>query len=177
MITYRMIVKRGPLYPLNSLMVQGICYAQLGTATRMANDLKDIKDEIWMLFGSGTQLQELYVTPGMMTPPMWDALAEATTWSRDNADVLVDVHWIGGDPGAGEVYGYASWSPRKGILVLRNPSEKKAPFEVDVRETFELPQGAPERYRVSEAILRAGHPHVFELEPFEALVLEALPIQ
>jgi len=187
MITYRMVVKRGPLYPLNSLMVQGICYAQLGTATRMANDLKDIVDEIWMLFGSGTQLQELYVTPSMMEPAMWDALAKATTWSRDNADVLVDVHWIGGDPGTGDAYGYASWSPRKGILALRNPGQTKAEFNIDVRDAFELPAGAAKRYRIvdprepeatpSTLIIRAGQPHSFELEPFETLVLEAMPIQ
>ncbi len=187
MITYRMVVKRGPLYPLNSLMVQGICYAQLGTATKMANDLKDIVDEIWMLFGSGTQLQELYVTPSMMTPPMWDALAEAATWSRENADTLVDVHWIGGDPGDGEVYGYASWSPRKGILVLRNPSQTKAIFDVDLGKAFELPSGAPQQYRMvnpkepktkpSTLTLRVGQSHTFELEPFEALILEAMPIQ
>ena len=187
MITYRMIVKRAPLYPLNSLMVQGICYAQLGTATRMANDLGDVVDEIWMLFGGGTQLQELYVTPGMMTPPMWDALAQATTWSREQADVLVDVHWIGGDPGNGDVYGYASWSPRKGILVLRNPGETHARFLVDVREAFELPPDAPQAYRLSspwrtkdgiEGItLKSSVPHAFDLAPFEAVVLEAIPIR
>ena len=170
---------------LNSLMVQGICYAQLGTATRMANDLKDIVDEIWMLFGSGTQLQELYVTPSMMTPPMWDTLAKATTWSRDHADVLVDVHWIGGDPGAGETYGYASWSPRKGILVLRNPGETQTSFSVDVQEAFELPAGSARTYRLTEPwnketsklVLRAGQPHEFVLEAFQALVLEAVPVK
>ncbi len=187
MITYRMIVKRAPLYPINSLMVQGICYAQLGTATRMANDLGDIVDEIRMLFGCGTQLQELYVTPQMMTPPMWDALAEAASWSRDNADVLVDVHWIGGDPGSGEVYGYASWSPRKGIIVLRNPGQKKTRFSVDVQEAFELPVGAAQRYELtspwandkspSSIIVHAGHAHAFDLAPFEALILEAAPIK
>ena len=185
MITYRMIVKRAPLYPLNSLMVQGICYAQLGTATRMANDLKDVVDEIRMLFGSGTQLQELYVTPAMMTPPMWDALAEAAAWSRRNADVLVDVHWIGGDPGAGEAYGYASWSPRQGILVLRNPGQETARFSVDIKEAFELPADAAQRYRLAEPwkgkaldlVLGAGQAHEFVLEPFEALVFEAVPIK
>ena len=28
----------------------------------------------------------------------WKVLAEAAKWSRANADVLVDTHWIGGDP-------------------------------------------------------------------------------
>ncbi len=188
MITFRMIVHRAPLYPLNSLMVQGICYAQLGTATRMANDLGDIVDEINMLFGSGTQLQELYVTPQMMTPPMWAALARAASWSRENTDTLVDVHWIGGDPGNAEVYGYASWSPHKAILVLRNPSEKKTSFSVDVQQVFELPPSAPQRYELKNPLkqdnaqsltlmLQAGQPHNFDLAPFEALILEALPIE
>jgi hypothetical protein len=185
MISYRMIAQRAPLYPLNSLMVQGICYAQLGTATRMGNDLKDVVDEIWMLFGSGTQLQELYVTPGMMTPPMWDCLARAASWSRKNADVLVDVHWIGGDPGDGEVYGYASWSPHKGILVLRNPGQEAASLAVDVAKAFELPADAPPRYGLQSImdkaedspriILEAGQPYKFDLDPFEVLILDALP--
>ncbi|MDI9433776.1 MAG: enterotoxin [Planctomycetota bacterium] len=187
MVTYRMIVQRAPLYPLNSLMVQGMCYAQLGTATQMASDLGDLVDEIRMLFGSGTQLQELYVTPAMMTPAMWDALAEAAAWSRRNADVLVDVHWIGGDPGNAEAYGYASWSPHKGILVLRNPGETKTRFDVDVQTAFELPAGASACYRLkqpwktiedsTEITLEAGRPHTFTLEPFAALVFEALPVK
>lgn len=182
MITYRMIARRAPLYPLNSLMVQGICYAQLGTATKMGNDLKDIVDEIWMLFGSGTQLQELYVTPQMMTGPMWDALAQAAAWSRRNADVLADVHWIGGDPGNAEAYGYASWSPRMAILVLRNPDEKAASLSIDAKDAFELPPNAPASYKLQNVskkdegiTLKAGQPHTFALAPFEAVVFEALP--
>lgn len=185
--TYRMVVRRAPLYPLNSLMVQGICYAQLGTATKMGNDLKDLVDEIRMLFAGGTQLQELYVTPRMMTPPMWDALAEAAAWSRNNADVLVDVHWLGGDPGAGEPYGYASWSPRKGILALRNPGEKPAEMKVDLKAAFGVPDGAARRYtlvspwkdngQTEKLTLEAGKPHTFKLAPFEARVLEAVPVK
>jgi len=38
-----------------------------------------------------------------MRPQDWDALAEAAQWSRSNADVLVDTHWIGGDPAKGEI--------------------------------------------------------------------------
>jgi hypothetical protein len=186
MITYRMIHRRAPLYPVNSLMVQGICYAQLGTATKMGNELKDMVDEIRMLFACGTQLQELYVTPQMMTPPMWDALAEATRWSRRNADVLVDVHWIGGDPGEGQPYGYASWSPRMGIVSLRNPDEAPAQYALDIAKAFELPEGAPRRYRLSSpwkggksnppVVVEAGRPHNFDLPPFETMVLEAMPI-
>jgi len=186
-IVYRMITRRGPLYPINSLMVVGVALGRRSIPTRMEADLGDVVDEIRMLFGSGTQNLELYVSPTMMTPPMWDALAEAATWSRKNADVLVDVHWFGGDPGEAQPYAYASWSTRKGILAMRNPGEKAASLEVDVQKAFELPEGAPRRYRLQspwkaggacpEIVLQAGKPHRFELPPFETLILEAIPVQ
>jgi hypothetical protein len=82
--TQQNVVRRGPLFPLNSIMNQGIMYAQLGYAARAGKDSKDLTDEFRMFFGDGTQLQELYMTPQMMTPAMWDALAEAAIWSRRN---------------------------------------------------------------------------------------------
>ena len=184
MITRRMIVDRAPLYPINSLMTVSVCYAQLGTATKMASGVDDLVDEIRMAFGGGTQLLELYVTPQMMKPEAWDALAQCTRWSRENRDVLVDVHWIGGDPGKGEPYGYASWSPRKGILVLRNPSESAGSLTLDLATAFELPAGAPKEYalttrwskqdRQAKLRLRADQPHAFQLAPFEVRILEAV---
>ena len=187
MITYRMIVRRAPLYPANSLMIVAVCYAQLGTATKMSDDVDDLVDEIRMAFGGGTQLLELYVTPQMMKPEAWDALAETARWSRENADVLVDVHWIGGDPGQRQPYGYASWSPRKGILVLRNPSDASAELTLDLAGAFELPRGAPRAYsvasrwptadRVPKFTLGVGEHHTFELAPFEVVVLEAVAVE
>jgi hypothetical protein len=187
MITYRMIVRRAPLYPINSLMTVTVCYGQLGTATRMTDDVDDLVDEIRMAFGSGTQLLELYITPQKMTPQGWDALAECAKWSRANADVLVDVHWVGGDPGEGEPYGYASWSPRKGILVLRNPSDAPAEMKLDLATALELPGDAPSTYsvtsrwptpqRVPERTLAASEPVAVELAPFEIVVLKAEPAQ
>ena len=186
-IGYRQRVTPAPLYPLNSLKFQSVIYAQLGQANRISNGLDDLIDDIRMAAGSGTQLQEFFVTPKMMVPEGWDAAAEAIGWSRQNSDVLVDSHWIGGDPGRGQVYGFASWSPRKGILVLRNPTREPAAMAVDVQTVFELPVDAPRAYRFetvwsdsknrSEATLSAGQPRTFDLAPFEVLVLEALPAE
>lgn len=102
----------------------------------------DIKNEVRDYFGSGTQLQEMYITPSLLSSTDWDTLAEAAAWSRANADVLVDTHWIGGDPALLEVYGWASWTPRKAVLVLRNPSDKPQTIEIDVAKAFELPADA-----------------------------------
>ena len=186
MIGHQLHTRRGPLYPLNSLKFQSVMCAPLSLAGELSNDPKDLIDDIRMAAASGTQMQEFFVTPGMITPRLWDAVAEAVKWSQENADVLVDTHGVGGDPGVGEVYGYASWSPRKGILVVRNPGDRPAGFRVDLQSAFELPPGAPRRYRLQSPwkepagarpalTLQAAEPHAFELAPFEVLVLEAAP--
>jgi len=182
MFVRRMIVDRAPLYPLNSLMIVSLCQAQLGTAAKMVDDVDDLPDEIRMAFAGGTQLMELYVTPSRMTDRAWDVLADCTRWSRENADALVDVHWVGGDPGEAEVYGYAAWSPRKGILTLRNPAEKPQSISLNLADAFELPRrsgtfhltapwsaadrGIPDR-------LAAQNSCEYQLEPFEVLMIEA----
>ena len=180
--TYHNVVKRAPLYPLNSLMTQGVMFANHGLPKESEGLAEDIRD----FFASGTNCQELYITPSLMSPEHWDALAEAAKWSRDNADVLVDTHWIGGDPAAGEVYGWAAWSERKAILSLRNPSDKPGSITIDIGKAFELPNGAAEKYSLkspwkedagSEAIvLAAGKTHTFEMKPFEVLVFDATPL-
>jgi hypothetical protein len=123
--THSQVVKGGPLFPLNSLMLHGLIYAR--HAKNLDVDPQgDFCDEIRSYFGSGTQLQEMYVTPALLSARNWDTLAEAANWSRRNMDVLVDTHWIGGDPGHLEVYGWASWSRKRGILVFAE-SERQIP--------------------------------------------------
>ncbi len=134
--TYQRVVQQGELYPLNSLMLHGIIYAR--HAKNLDTDSGgDFPAEVRSFFGSGTQMQELYITPELLTPRDWDTLAEAARWSRANEDVLRDTHWIGGDPSKGQIYGWASWSPRKGILTLRNPSDKPATISIDAGSIFE----------------------------------------
>jgi hypothetical protein len=186
MIAYQWIVRRSPLYPLNSLMTQGIAQARLGTAAELGNDLGQWKAEVRSFFASGTQLQELYVTPQMLTPPMWDALAEAALWARRRTESLVDVHWVGGDPGHGEPYAMASWSPSIATLSLRNPADKPATMTIDLAQAFQLPAGARQEYRLASPwqdtsraplVLRAGEPHRFTLAPLEVLVFDATPVR
>ncbi len=182
--TYKEIVKAGPLYPLNSLMLHGMIYAD--KAENLNTDPgDDFPNEVRSYFGTGTQLQEMYITPSLLSSRNWDVLAEAAKWSRSNAQVLRDTHWVGGDPRWLQVYGWASWSPQKGILTLRNPSDQPQNFELDVAHAFELPAGAarhftarsPWRDKASEPAieLEAGVPHMFHLKPFEVLTLEAVP--
>ncbi|HVC48471.1 MAG TPA: hypothetical protein VND90_14620 [Terracidiphilus sp.] len=182
---YRNIVERGPLYPLNSLMLHGIVYARFrkGLDTDPGNDFRN---EVRSYFGTGTQLQELYITPELLTKANWDDLAEAAKWSRANADVLKDSHWVGGDPGWLEVYGWASWAPRMGILVLRNPSNKPQSTQLTLANALQLPAGAAREYEAKSPWKDAAHKpamrlnadeeHTFELAPFEVLTLDLTPV-
>ncbi len=182
--TYEHIVENGPLYPLNSLMLHGMIFAQQHKELDKDPD-NDFRNEVRSYFGTGTQLQEMYISPSLLSAANWDDLAEAAKWSRANADVLKDTHWVGGDPAWLEVYGWASWTPAKGILVLRNPSDKPQSVRVKLQDVFELPQGAAESYSArspwkndaqrAPQELNAQRVHAFELAPFEVLTLEMTP--
>ena len=141
-ITYENVVQKGPLYPLNSLMICGIINALHGPPDKMSPSGEDFIHEIRSFFATGTNLQELYVKPDRLTQRAWDVLAESVRWSRANSDVLVDTHWIGGDPNQSQIYGWAAWSPRKGILSLRNPDNKPQQINIDIATIFELPPKA-----------------------------------
>jgi hypothetical protein len=182
--THEHVVRAGPLYPLNSLMLHGLIYARY--AEKLSTDpAHDFPAETRSYFGSGTQLQEMYITHSLLSDSDWDTLAQTAKWSRRNSDILVDTHWIGGDPAKLEVYGWASWSPRGGIVTLRNPDKLSQAFDLDPESAFELPDGAPENYvarspweeapATPELNLRAGQPYTFTLQPFEVLTLEARP--
>ncbi|MBV9075663.1 MAG: enterotoxin [Acidobacteria bacterium] len=182
--TYQHVVKAGPLFPLNSLMLHGLIYAQ------HAKDLDsdpghDFADEIHSYFGTGTQLQEMYVTPSLLSADDWDVLATAAKWSRENATVLKDTHWIGGDPMQLQVYGWAAWTEQKGIVTLRNPSNHEQAFVLNLTAAFELTGLAPQRFRLRDVWagqkdfleLPAAQPHAIHLKPFEVLTLEGEPVQ
>jgi hypothetical protein len=179
---YKNIVKAGPLFPINSLMLHGMIYGQY--ADGLKTDPKgDFRDEVETFFGSGTQVQEMYITPSLLSPADWDVLAKGARWSLDNAETLKDVHWIGGDPQQLQVYGWASWSPRNAIIVLRNPSDKPQTFSLDIQTALELPAGSARIYTAHDPwttstpalTLHAGDATQIQLRPWEVRTLEATP--
>ncbi len=180
--TYQNVVRGGPLYPLNSFMNQGIAHSVYGTADLPA-DANQFAHEVHSFFGIGTSLQELYISPGRMTAPMWDTLAEAAKWSRGNCETLVDTHWIGGDPNQLQVYGCASWNDNRAILMLRNPDGRRQTIAIDIGNALDLPPAAHKQYTLASPwrhdagkpalTLTAGKPHRFELAGFEVIVLQS----
>jgi len=182
--TYRWVVEDGPLFPLNSLMLHGLIYARYAERLGVDPD-HDFADEVHDYFGTGTQLQEMYITPSLLSVHDWDVLAESAKWSRENADTLKDSHWVGGDPALLEVYGFAAWSPGKAIVTLRNPSDQPKGFGATLADLLELPAGAASRFAArspwksdsatAAVEISAHQAHVFHLQPFEVLTLELTP--
>ncbi len=177
-------VEKSPLYPLNSVMHHGIVSGRCFQGERVGKAGPHLKNEARSYFANGTSLQELYLTPSMMTPESWDDVAAAAKWGQTNADVLVDSHWVGGDPLKLQVYGYAAWNPHKGTLMLRNPDDRPQTFRLDAETVFELPVDAAKKYslkspypdqRVQTLSLTAGQPQTVTLEPYEVLVFDARP--
>ena len=120
----------------------------------------------------------------MLNKSKWDTLAQAAKWSRENGRVLVDTHWVGGDPTALEAYGWASWSKEKSILGLRNPSDKPQRFYLDLSKALEIPQGEAAQFTLksiygnnSTLPEKYQEATVITLQPLETLVLEANPVK
>ena len=182
------IVNRAPFYPLNSIMTAGIVYANLGLSIKCVNDsIDDFKDMVRSFFGAGSNLQELYISHDRMKKDFWLVLAEAAKWANDNQDVLKDVHWIGGSPINLEVYGFASWKPGKGIITLRNPSDKTVEFELNLNKMLELPNDIKSNFSLKSPWKEDENTTVLNingnvsknirLKPYEVIVLEAYQIQ
>ena len=175
----RLFVEASPLYPLNSVMHHGIVHGRCFQGEKVGRSGTNLLHEARSYFAAGASLQELYVTPSMMTSNAWDQLAEAARWGRAHASTLVDAHWVGGDPLKLQPYGYAAWTPHGATLLLRNPSDQPQSITLDAATVFELPAGAPRTIALRSSFadqpmatldLTASSPRTLPLAPFEVAV-------
>lgn len=177
-------VQAAPLYPLNSVMHHGVVHGTGFQGNVVSKAGNDLKNEVRSYFANGASLQELYLTPALMTSEAWDHVAASAKWAHAHADVLRDAHWVGGDPLKLEPYGYASWNPRQATLMLRNPDDQPRTIELDADEVFDLPRATRTRspafdlrspyadQRLRELKLAAGTKLTVTLQPFEVLVFD-----
>ncbi len=179
--TYGGIVRLGSLYPLNSLMLHGIVYARKARGLD-SDPHDDFASEVRSYFASGTGLQEMYISPDLLTERNWDDLAEAAKWARANAETLRDSHWVGGDPARLQVYGWAAWRPGHAILTLRNPSDVAQDFTFEIGAVLEQPTLEPRTWTATKVYqtpaplpLETGRRITVHLAPFQLLVWELTP--
>ncbi|HEY8955027.1 hypothetical protein [Chitinophaga sp.] len=182
---YKNVVQRAKLYPLNALMYHGIVVNnENGVGAGFTNDDAGIAEDIWEFFGNGTGMQELYINPHLMSSNSWNVLAKAMRWSDQHRHILPDVHWVGGDPGKQEIYGFAAWNHQEGILTWRNPSPEIKKITFRLKDVLELPAGYQVKFsvynvagEVKEKEMDSEAEVMFELAPFQVKVLELKPVK
>lgn len=144
-LVYRNFVQNSPLCPINTLMTHGVILTTRGDVSKTM-DYDGILREIRCAFACGSGMVELYTDRALLNSinggRLWADIAECINWQNANADVLPDIHWVGGNPWDGSranVYGWASWNGRKATLALRNPAASARTFEFTMREVLEIP--------------------------------------
>ena len=176
----------GPLYPLNSLMLHGLIFAKhAGTWIPIRATISRTKCAITSAPARSCRrcTSRRRCSPrtiGTISPRRRSGRVRMRTfwWTRTGSAAIRREL---------EVYGWASWSPRKGILVLRNPSDQPQSIAIDLAKAFELPLKSAKEFRLRSPwkedrptpiiTVRAGEPHEFQLKPFEVKVLEAAPVE
>ena len=89
----------------------------------------------------GQSLNELYLSPEMLSDNKWASLAKVMQFQRENKDILKNAVFIGGNPEENNIYTFISWSEEgEGIIALRNPSEEDTPLTL----TLNVLMGVPE---------------------------------
>ncbi|EDQ84856.1 uncharacterized protein MONBRDRAFT_29826 [Monosiga brevicollis MX1] len=125
-VVYKLVVQRAGLFPVSALMLHGIITGNMGQSRAVGlnstEDLPSFRDEVWSYFATGVQLQELYVSPDTMSAAAWDIVAAASKWARQQAPVLQQARWVGGDAVREQAYGFAAHVGVGVTLSLRNPS-------------------------------------------------------
>ncbi len=151
-ITYRdnlvheKYVTNSPLCPINNLMTHGLIVTSKGDVSKTF-DYNGIVREMRCAFACGSGMVELYVDFAKFNEinngALWSDLADCIKWHKSKADVMADVHWVGGDPWDGSnvnVYGWAAWNEEKSVLTLRNPSTNAKSFTFTLRDALEIPE-------------------------------------
>lgn len=144
-LVYQNFVKNSPICPINTLMTHGFILSNWGQVSKNM-DYEGIVRELRCAFACGSGMVELYNDYALMNSinggRLWGDLAECLRWQKNNADVLPDAHWVGGNPWDGSkanVYGWAAWNGKKATLALRNPAATPATYTTTLREALEIP--------------------------------------
>lgn len=144
-LVYRNFVQNSPLCPINTLMTHGFILSKWGEVSKDM-DYDGIVRELRCAFACGSGMVELYNDYELMNKinkgALWKDLAECIDWQEKNADVLPDIHWVGGNPWDGKkthIYGWAAWNGKKAVLTLRNPAASEQTIRLTLREALDIP--------------------------------------
>ena len=165
-LVYQNFIQRSPVCPINTLMTHGFILSRWGAVSKNM-DYDGIVREMRCAFACGSGMVELYNDYKLMDEikdnqgnagALWKDLAECIKWQQEQADVLPDAHWVGGNPWDGKkanVYGWAAWNGKKSVLTLRNPSTSAQSFTTTLREALEIPSYVRGKITLTHAFSQA----------------------
>lgn len=165
-LVYQNFIQRSPVCPINTLMTHGFILSRWGAVSKNM-DYNGIVREMRCAFACGSGMVELYNDYKLMDEikdnqgnagALWKDLAECIKWQQEQADVLPDAHWVGGNPWDGKkanVYGWAAWNGKKSVLTLRNPSTSAQSFTTTLREALEIPSYVRGKITLTHAFSQA----------------------
>ena len=165
-LVYQNFIQRSPVCPINTLMTHGFILSRWGAVSKNM-DYDGIVREMRCAFACGSGMVELYNDYKLMDEikdnqgnagALWKDLAECIKWQQEQADVLPDAHWVGGNPWDGKkanVYGWAAWNGKKSVLTLRNPSASAQSFTMTLREALEIPSYVRGKITLTHAFSQA----------------------
>jgi hypothetical protein len=139
-------------------------------------------NHVAMAVGRGRFFLATYLNPSLLGEADWDIYAGFLKWARRNRDLLRETVVLPGRVEAGEPYAYAHWTPDRGLIVVRNPSNETRKYRVALAEA-RMPRSLRDAVCFTQYPYRRGLASGIEadgelrmkLAPWELLYVEVRP--
>ena len=172
-------------FPVSNLYNHEPCYAERNCNPPMTSNLQNpgpahptvtydigqFKTYLYMCMMRGTGFVELYFSPQMFDRERYAAAAQVLQWAETNFDTIRHSVFFGDAPEEGGVYGYYAFDDGKGILAIRNSSDRQMNYHFDHKalsfdeSNIEISQFYP--VDGESAKVASGNKFEITLQPFE----------
>lgn len=152
-----------------------------GNTAKITMNDEEFRKYMLMMTTRGTAFWELYYSYNMFNKAKWRINADALRFIRNDYDILKTSQFIGGSPTNGDVYGYSAWTDGAGIISLRNPSNDKKSFTIELDRLIGVPENADNLQRAfiypydaekDDTLYKYGDKITVELAPCEVVIMK-----
>lgn len=130
---------------------------------------------LYMCMMRGTGFIELYYSPEMMTEGKLAVNATVLKWAEKNFDLIKRVKFFGEVPKTKCIYGYISFDKKRGLVAIRNSSNKALDINLDLYQYSNIENDEPEitaEYGTPDNISASKNHIVGIIEPFEVKIIK-----
>ena len=189
-ITYRDITlyndftKYDKWFPISNLMTHGIIKGKLQLLGK-SEPLDKFTDNAVLYFARGVAMYEFYISPDILSPDEWNALAKSLKWGKANFNILMQTDMIGGDPSKAETYGYTHFKGDSAIVAVRNPKIGSGSISFVLSDRNGMNRNASDlvleqiypRNIISSKLYKTGDKITINLSGFETAIYRLYPLK